>query len=167
MKAILTYHSIDSSGSPVSCDPESFERHLCFYSSGRVRVTTLTDLVSLPDDADAIAITFDDAFVNFGEYAAPRLLDRGLPVTAFVVSDHVGGTNAWGGSAERGIPHLPLLAWPRLRALSASGVDLGAHTRTHCDLERVEDDRLEDEVRGCADVMAQETGIRPDTFAYP
>ena len=40
MRAILTYHSIDESGSPISVDPDAFRRHVRWLASGRVRVTT-------------------------------------------------------------------------------------------------------------------------------
>jgi peptidoglycan/xylan/chitin deacetylase (PgdA/CDA1 family) len=167
MRAILTYHSIDESGSPVSCPLAVFDRHVRWLSSGRVQVTSIEELVALPASADAVAVTFDDAFVNFGDLAAPRLLAHGIPSTLFVVSDHVGGTNAWRGRVARGIPHLPLLDWATLGRLREQGVSLGAHSRTHPDLTGLASDRLEDEVRGSAEMIARETGVRPSTFAYP
>ncbi len=167
MRAILTYHSIDTSGSPISCHPEAFDRHVRWLSSGRVRVTTIDELLALPASADAVAITFDDAFANFEEIAAPRLLAHGFPVTIFVVADQAGATNAWGGRREPGIPDLPLLDWPALARLQARGVTLGAHSRTHRDLTRLEPLAIEEEVRGSADVIERRTGLRPDVFAYP
>lgn len=167
MRAILTYHSIDSSGSPVSCSLDVFERHVQWLRAGHVRVITIDELLALPASADAVAITFDDAFMNFGELAAPRLLAHGLPSTVFVVSDQVGRTNAWGGRTARGIPDLPLLGWPALGRLQEQGVMLGAHSRTHPDLTGLSPARMEDEVRGSADAIARETGVRPSLFAYP
>ena len=167
MRGILTYHSIDVSGSPISCRPEAFDRHLAWLRSGVVRVTRLDELLAAPPSEDAVAITFDDAFVNFGELAAPRLIGEGLPVTLFVVSAHVGMTNAWSGGGDRSIPELPLLDWDALGRLAAQGVQLGSHTRTHRDLTRVNRRELEDEVRGSAEMIAAKTGMRPTSFAYP
>src|SRR5690349_8311160 len=96
-RAILTYHSIDDSGSPISVSPSVFESHVTWLGSGRVRVVALDDLCDLKDDGDAIAVTFDDAVDNFGSIAAPLLVDNGIPATLFVVSEHVGRTNEWGG----------------------------------------------------------------------
>jgi peptidoglycan/xylan/chitin deacetylase (PgdA/CDA1 family) len=167
MRAILTYHSIDPSGSPISCHPDVFDRHVAWLASGRTRVTTIPELLALPASEDAVAITFDDAFANFEEFAAPRLRRHGLPVTLFVVADRVGATNAWGGAPENGIPHLPLLDWSSLARLHENGVTVGAHTRTHCDLTRLPADAVERELRGSADAIQQRIGDRPSVFAYP
>lgn len=167
MRAILTYHSIDASGSPISCHPDAFERHVAWFRSGRVRVTTVPELVTLPPSVDAVAITFDDAFVNFAEVAAPRLLEHGLPVTAFVVADQTGMTNAWDGTPERGIPHLPLLDWSALARLHERGVTIGAHTRTHRDLTQLRPHAVDSEVRGSAEAVHKQIGTRPSVFAYP
>ena len=75
MRAILTYHSIDSSGSPVSVSEETFRAHARFLGSGRVSVGPLADLPSLPDEEDAVALTFDDGFLNFSMLAMPLLSD--------------------------------------------------------------------------------------------
>jgi peptidoglycan/xylan/chitin deacetylase (PgdA/CDA1 family) len=167
MRAILTYHSIDTSGSAISVHPEAFERHLLWLRSGRVRVTTIEELLALPATEDAVAITFDDGFVNFSDIAAPRLAAHGLPVTLFVVSGRVGRTNAWNGRPDPGVPQLQLLAWSALAQLGELGVKLGAHTRTHADLTRIDAIAVEDEVSGSADMIERETGVRPTVFAYP
>lgn len=167
MRAILTYHSIDDSGSPLSCPRGVFARHVAWLASGRVRVTTIDDLVQLPASTDAVALTFDDGFVNFGDVAAPRLLEHGLAVTVFVVADLVGTANSWDAGPNRIAPDLPLLDWPTLVRLQEQGVTLGAHSLTHRDLTRLEPDALDDEVRGCADRMEARSGRRPTVFAYP
>jgi peptidoglycan/xylan/chitin deacetylase (PgdA/CDA1 family) len=167
MRAILTYHSIDASGSPISCAPEVFDRHLTWLTSGRVRVAALDELVALPPDTDAVALTFDDGFVNFRDYAAPRLRDHGLPATLFVVAGLAGRTNAWDARPGRRTPDLPLLDWPDLVRLQESGVTLGAHSLTHPDLTVLEPGRLADEVEGSAALIDERTGRRPPAFAYP
>ena len=165
MRAILTYHSIDDSGSVISIPRAAFERHVTWLRTGGVRVTSVPQLRSLPADVDAVALTFDDGFRNFATDAMP-LLD-GLPATVFVVSDHVGRTNAWQGRSAPGIPTLPLLDWSEIERLQAQGVTIGAHTRTHPDLTTVGAEALEDELAGCADRLHRETGKAPDGFAYP
>lgn len=167
MRAILTYHSIDPSGSPISVAPEDFRRQVRWLASGRVRVVPMAELVTLPTAAEAVALTFDDGFVNFGEIAAPLLEEHGLPATVFVVTGHVGGNNAWGGKADPRVPTLPLLDWPALNRLAEQGITLGGHTRTHPHLTALADAALEEELGGAAEVMRRETGRRPAEFAYP
>ena len=56
MRAILTYHSIDESGSPISVAPAAFRRHVEWLASGRVRVVSLEEIVRLNDAVDAVAL---------------------------------------------------------------------------------------------------------------
>jgi peptidoglycan/xylan/chitin deacetylase (PgdA/CDA1 family) len=167
VRAILTYHSIDSSGSPISVSEDEFRAHVRFLGSGRVRVVPLGDLPSMPDEQDAVALTFDDGFRNFATTGLPLLSDSGLPATVFVVADAVGGTNAWGGRGVPGIPTLPLMGWRELRDAVDAGYVIGAHTRTHPDLTTLDAARVEDEVAGGAERIAAELGRRPAGFAYP
>src|SRR5215831_8133763 len=167
MRAILTYHSIDSSGSPISVGVESFARHVRWLASGRVTVTGVSELLSLPDSADAVAITFDDGFQNLADVAVPLLVDHGLTATAFIVSDHAGGTNAWGREPDVGIPVLPLLDWSGIGRIAEQGISIGAHSRSHRRLSRLARDELVDEIAGSGEIIERQIGRRPRGFAYP
>jgi peptidoglycan/xylan/chitin deacetylase (PgdA/CDA1 family) len=167
MRAILTYHSIDDSGSPISMPLDVFERHVRWLASGVVRVTSLEELDTAPADRDAIAITFDDGFENVAQLAAPLLGRHGLPAALFVVTGHVGGDNTWGGRAAPGIPVMPLLGWSALSRLAADGWTLGAHTRTHSDLTTRHSADVREEIEGSLHDIEAHTGVRPRCFAYP
>lgn len=167
MRAILTYHSIDESGSPISLPERVFREQVTWLARGGVPVVTLDGLMRLPVDADAVALTFDDGFVNFSDIAAPLLSEHGLPATLFIVSDAAGRTNRWPAGADQGVPELPLLGWDVLGRLAEQGVELGAHSRTHVDLARVSEARLSDEIVGGAERIRRETGHAPSVFAYP
>lgn len=167
MKAILTYHSVDDTGSVISIDEPTFRRHVRWLASGRVRVVPLDVLPALAEDVDAVAITFDDGLESFGRIAAPALREHGLPVTLFVVTDAVGGTNVWRGRRDAGIPVLPLLDWDALGRLAADGVALGAHTCTHLDLSSADADTAAREIVSSRVRLARELGVHAATFAYP
>jgi len=167
MRAILTYHSIDESGSPISLSEQVFRSQIAWLARSSVRVVSLDDLMRLPAATDAVALTFDDGFVNFGDIAAPLLAEHGLPSTLFVVADAVGRTNRWPGRTERGVPELPLLGWDSIARLREQRVEIGAHTRTHANLARLTNDRLQDEVLGGADRIRDAVGCAPTAFAYP
>lgn len=169
MRAILTYHSIDPSGSPISVSPETFDRHVAWLASGRVRVVSLAEIAApahrTPDDL--VALTFDDAFDNFGTVAWPRLRAHALPATVYVVTRHVGGTNAWGGRAEPGIPHLPLMTWEALGRCRDEGLDVAAHTRTHPRLHSLSDAQVDEELIGSRDDLRTALDVTAASFAYP
>lgn len=167
MRAILTYHSIDPSGSVISIDEATFERHVAFLASGRVDVLPLVELAKRSSGKPALALTFDDGFENFATHAWPRLRDAGLPVTLFVPSHRIGGDNAWGGRAEPGIPTLPLLDADALRELVGEGLALGSHSRTHAHLDQLTDAELVGEIEGSSSDLEQLCGVRPASFCYP
>lgn len=167
MRAILTWHSIDRSGSVISVSPDAFRAQLDVIMRLGLRVVSVAELLALSDDAEAVALTFDDGFRNFRTDAWPLLRSHGLPATIFVVSGHVGGDNQWRGRADAGIPVLPLLGWDDLAVLHEEGVTLGAHTRTHAHLPALDDAALEQELTGAAEEIARRTGARVDGFAYP
>lgn len=167
MRAILTWHSVDASGSPISVTREEFQRQVEWLASGAVRVVGIGELLALPEDAAAVALTFDDGFSNFATEAAPLLRQHGLAATLFVVTGHAGRDNRWAGAGAPGIPVLPLLDWDALGRLSETGVTLGAHTRSHARLTRVDGPALEAELGQAAEEMVRRTGRRPETVAYP
>jgi peptidoglycan/xylan/chitin deacetylase (PgdA/CDA1 family) len=168
MRAILTYHSIDDSGSAISVPPAVFSQHVRWMARSGIRVLPLSDLLMLDRDhsSPAVAITFDDGFKNFLG-AAVQLKRAGFPVTLFVVTGHVGRTNAWGGRPEPGIPTLPLLDWTDLERLVANDVRIGAHTRTHARLTSLPATQVRAELDGSLEDLRSRLGVHVSHFAYP
>ena len=167
MRAILTWHSIDATGSVISVSPEVFKAQLASLARLGLRVVSVPELLALDPDADAVALTFDDGFLNFRTHAWPVLCSHGFSATVFVVSDHVGGDNRWRGRADHGIPTLPLLGWDDLAELRSEGAILAAHTRTHPHLTTLGDAALEDELTIASAEIARRTGADVEGFAYP
>ncbi len=167
MKAILTYHSVDDSGSGISISPARFAAHVEWLTAGVVKVMSIPDLLAASDDVSAVALTFDDAFDNFATHAWPLLRTHALPVTMFVPTSFVGRTNEWSAMPGGGMPTLRLLGWPALAQMTQEGLTLGAHTRTHPDLRQVAEPLLSTEIAGSCEDIARETGRRVDGFAYP
>jgi peptidoglycan/xylan/chitin deacetylase (PgdA/CDA1 family) len=168
MRAILTYHSIDTSGSPISVSPAAFRRHIEHLVRTGVAIVSVDALLAdRASDRSAVALTFDDGFANLATEALPLLADRGLPATIFVVTGCVGATNRWAASDGYGLAEQPLLDWDVLGRLAAQGFTIGSHSHTHPDLTRVGPAQLEDEIHGAADEIARRLGERPGAFAYP
>lgn len=167
MKATLTYHSIDESGSPISVSLRAFSEHARWLTSGGVRALTLDQLVADPDDGrDAVAVTFDDGIATAKE-PIRRLLDAGVPVTVFVVTGRVGATNAWDGREDPIVPTLPLMTWTDLEDLTERGASIGAHGRTHRALVGLSASALEDELLGSREDLRARLGSVPHHVAYP
>jgi len=167
MRAILTYHSIDSSGSPVSVDGETFERHLDALLERRIPVLPLDRLPGAFRGETAVALTFDDALASFAERAWPALRRRGLPATVFAPVERLGADNLWGGETEPGIPHFEVLDGAALRRLVGEGLAVGSHGLTHRDLRGLGPDDLDRELSESRDRLEALTSVRPTAIAYP
>jgi len=168
MRAILTWHSIDGSGSPISVSPAQWRGQVQWLAQSGVPVRTIPELLADPTSGPAVALTFDDGFANFATEALPLLEEHGFPATVFVVSGHAGADNRWSGHSSTSVPRLPLLSWDQLGRLPASLVTIGAHTRTHPHLDRMtESPQIEAELAGCAEEMERNLGARPQIVAYP
>lgn len=167
MQAVLTYHSIDDSGSMISVPPAAFRAHVAWLTSGTIAVVDLETLLTLPPERDAVALTFDDGYANLWQEVVPLLRSVSLPATVFVVSGHVGSDNRWRGTGDPGVPILPLLGWGELDAMAQNGWTIGAHGRSHPRLPDCVADDLIKEVEGSRDEIARALGSIPRRFAYP
>jgi peptidoglycan/xylan/chitin deacetylase (PgdA/CDA1 family) len=161
--AILTYHSLDESGSVISVSPDLFRRQMDFLAASEIPVVTLAQAVLRPG---SLALTFDDGFRNFRQAALPTLERHRFPATVFVVSGYCGGRNNWPSQPRSGMPDLPLMTWDELSSLPDL-VALGAHTATHPNLARLAADECERELRDSQDRMQQEIRKPVRWFAYP
>ena len=163
-RAILTYHSLDESGSVISVRPDVFARQMAALAASGVRVVRLGELLRTP--GRAVALTFDDGFVNFAEAAAPVLARHKFPATVFLVTDYCGKRNDWPGQWSS-VPRWPLMGWPQIRELSAAGIEFGAHTATHPDLARLDAAAAAREIEGPKGRIEDALGRPVESFAYP
>jgi peptidoglycan/xylan/chitin deacetylase (PgdA/CDA1 family) len=160
---ILTYHSLDTSGSPISIPPAFFRRHMEILAASGRRVVPLREVLSAPG---AAAITFDDGFRNFHDHAAPVLSERRFPATVFIVTGGCGKHNAWPGQPAWA-PRLELMPWSELNAVAAAGFTIGAHSVRHPDLTRIPAIEAAREIRDSRRAIEDRTGRPAAEFAYP
>ena len=161
--AILTYHSIDESGSPISVSPAMFRLQMAMLAEAKIPIVPIDQLCTTPG---SVAITFDDGFRNFLTGALPVLREHNFPATVFVVSDYCGKRNDW-PSQLSGIPVLDLMDWAELRDIVPQGISLGGHSATHARLTGVSDDQLRREVFDSRAKTEERTGVHLAAFSYP
>jgi peptidoglycan/xylan/chitin deacetylase (PgdA/CDA1 family) len=167
---VLTYHSIDTSGSPVSISPAEFRRHIeTLHAAGWRPLTVGAALEGLAAGlwpAKSLLLTFDDGYASVMEHAAPVIRDCGFTATVFVVTAMAGMRNRWAGQPPW-VPDAALLGWSDLRALVDAGWELGAHSRTHARLPELGPAEAEREIAGSKAELEDRCGARVETFAYP
>jgi peptidoglycan/xylan/chitin deacetylase (PgdA/CDA1 family) len=162
---ILTYHSLDSSGSVISIRPDVFREQMESLAEAGARVTPLHAVCKTPG---AIALTFDDGFRNFFEHAFPVLQRFRFPATVFVVSGYCGGQNNWPSQPKNnGIPAAELLRWSEVEELARNGIEIGAHTVTHPRMSLLSPLEIEEELLRSRAAIEDRVGRPIRSFAYP
>jgi peptidoglycan/xylan/chitin deacetylase (PgdA/CDA1 family) len=170
---ILAYHRVSRSGGErtagVRLTPRAFEEQLQYLGDSGFRCVSLEEwrraaASRLPIPRRAIALTFDDAYVDFAEYAWPLLQKYGFSASLFVVTDLVGSRSRWDSALGE---EVPLLDWPELRRLQAEGVEIGSHSATHRPLVGLQPADVVREASGSRATLGDELGKPVSTFAYP
>jgi peptidoglycan/xylan/chitin deacetylase (PgdA/CDA1 family) len=168
---ILTYHSIDTSGSVISISPARFAAHMSAVARLGFRGVSLREAMTHRSrhgswPIHSVVLTFDDGYANVVDEALPILQRHGFDATVFIVTRHLGGTNDWAPPPAY-LGSRPMLSASQIRQLSAAGVEIGGHTRTHPDLCAATAARVEDEVVGCRADVEAELRQPVQSFAYP
>ena len=168
---ILTYHSLDDSGSVVSVPPLVFRQQMEWLRDRGYAGIGLGELLDAWDDAagcpdNRVVITFDDGFRNTLERGAPVLAALGFRATLFAVAALGRRSNDWPGQPST-IPRLPLLTPSELRALADSGFEIGAHGLTHAPLDQLSQSAAEREIHDSSRALEDVVGKPVDVFAYP
>ena len=169
--AVLFYHRVaDVHLTPWTISTSDFKYQLDWLQEN-------FDLVSLAEaqqrirastnDRYTVAITFDDGYAENAQFAIPELVSRNIPVTYFVTTDYIDGSRGFDHDLELGI-NLPIDTWDQLRMFAEMGVEIGAHTKSHCDLAKVDSpQQLYQEIVGSCQDVEREIGKPCKYFAFP
>jgi peptidoglycan/xylan/chitin deacetylase (PgdA/CDA1 family) len=165
VRAILTFHSIDDSGSVVSFPPSTFASLLAALDRAKLPVCDLDTLLS-PATARGVALTFDDGMRSLHEHALPVLREHNVASHLFLATGAVGGSNRW-AAQPAGIPEFEMLDWDQLSRLQEGGMRIESHTHSHPDLRSVDAGRIAEECERADRTIEERLGRRPAYFAYP
>jgi len=171
---VLMYHHVGPLRSDIerylTVTPEQFERQIRWLAShGYVGIRPSDwlrwrkDGVGLP--ARPILLTFDDAYADLAQHALPVLQRYGFGAAVFVVTGHIGGTNAWDES--RGCGRFQLMNAGQIRTWADQGIEFGAHSRTHPDLTTLTPAECAEEMIVSKNELASLLGSPVVSFAYP
>ena len=162
--AILTYHSLDDSGSVISIHPDVFREQIECFLKLQIPIVALSDVQRMPG---SVALTFDDGYQNFLEFGYPILAKYGLPATLFIISGYCGRQN--GRSRNQSSARRPagFMSLSVLRKLAASGIEIGAHTAHHPDLTAISPQDAAQEINESRLRLEDWLGCAVEAFAYP
>jgi peptidoglycan/xylan/chitin deacetylase (PgdA/CDA1 family) len=89
------------------------------------------------------------------------LAKHGFAATLFVSTGWLRGSYDSGGALDT------MLDWDQVRELAGADVEIGGHSHTHPQLDQLTDETLWSEVLRCKEIIADELGSHPASFAYP
>lgn len=170
---ILMYHQIDvppPRGTPLRglvVSPGSFARQMWLLRLLGYRGLSMRDLepyLSGEKRGRVVGITFDDGYQNNLHNALPVLQRHGFTATIYAVSSMIGGTNSW----DRGlVTEKPLMSQKDWQAWLSAGMDVGSHTRTHADLDKLDEAKALDQIQNSRSELEQTLGYEVRHFCYP
>jgi peptidoglycan/xylan/chitin deacetylase (PgdA/CDA1 family) len=169
--AILTYHSLDESGSVISTSPNTFRHQMKILAESTLSVLSLREAAKCLKEkgilpSNSVSITFDDGFRNVHDVGFPVLKEFGFSATIFLVTDYCGKDNRWYGQPDH-IPVLDLMNWDEISEMAGPKIEFGVHTATHPDLTKIPPSKLEDEVLGSLDTLRKNVAQDDFAFAHP
>ncbi|MER5472116.1 polysaccharide deacetylase family protein [Streptomyces sp. NPDC002685] len=167
---ILMYHSIARSPNDatraLSVSPEAFAEQMALLDDRGFTPVDTARLASSwrsggPLPERPVLITFDDGYAGVHLHGLPTLAKYGFASTLFVSTGWIRGAYDTGGGLDA------MLDWDQVRRLAGEQTEVGGHSHTHPQLDQLADDALWFELLRCREIIADELGARPVSFAYP
>lgn len=169
---VLLYHSVSDDPAeviaPYTVTPATFRRHLGLITDSGREAISVSELVRRRRDAqesrNAVVISFDDGFADFADQALPLLTAHGLPATLYLTTGALRGgrIRAW-----EPFVYAAFLGWDQLGDLETAGIELGAHSRSHRQLDLLSPAKARAEIVGSKADLEDALGHQIASFAYP
>ena len=174
---ILMYHSISPASvataqyRPFTVSPARFAEQMAYLSAQHYTPITVTQLVAgrcsggdqLPQKP--VVLTFDDGFADFYTAALPILTQYSFVATLFVTTAFVNATSRW--LQKEGETARPMLTWEQLSELPEHGIECGAHSHSHAQLDVLPYAGAKAEIEQSKKCLEDRLGRAVTSFAYP
>jgi peptidoglycan/xylan/chitin deacetylase (PgdA/CDA1 family) len=168
---VLFYHRIaDDRATSYTTSNGAFRRQMLWLKS-HFDMVTLEEaqrrIRSGDNSRPCVSITFDDGYAENCDQAIPLLIKEGIPCTYFATLHNVQTGQPFAHDIARG-HHFPPNTLDQLRAMADAGIDIGAHTYSHPDMAKINDEgRLHYEVIGAGEELQRRLGHPVRYFAFP
>ncbi|MEE2640988.1 MAG: polysaccharide deacetylase family protein [Planctomycetota bacterium] len=168
--SILFYHRVhDRHPNPWTISTEGFQQQIdCLRKHfDIVSLAEAQNRIRTGNSRPTVSLTFDDGYADNSLTVIPYLVRNQIPATYFVNNENVLSGKPFRHDEERGVP-LPPNGIESLKLMQRSGIEIGAHTRTHPDLGKTRDEeKIFDEVVVARDELEDLIGCRVRYFAFP
>jgi peptidoglycan/xylan/chitin deacetylase (PgdA/CDA1 family) len=169
---ILCYHGVASTPRPHDprfqrVPPPRFAAQMDRLAGAGFEFVTVAELARRAGGREPppglAAISFDDGLDDNHAVAMPILGARRIPATFFITTGLIGKQHPW-LPPESGAR---MMTADELRDLAGAGHEIGAHTVTHPELDKVDRDTCLREMTESRATLRDLTGQPVETFAYP
>jgi peptidoglycan/xylan/chitin deacetylase (PgdA/CDA1 family) len=175
---ILMYHSISNPEQaskafrPFTLSPALFAQHLAYLREHGYTPICVSEYIAmrqrqawqdLPERP--IMLTFDDGFADFFREALPLLQRYRFPATLYIATSFVNGTSRWLQRSGEGSRQM--LTWEQVSESAASGIECGAHSHHHMQLDTLPYCQARAEVYDSKQLLEEYSGKTVQSFAYP
>lgn len=176
MSITLCYHGVsDVLESPLAVSAELLRAHMRKLANRGLRGVAFSELerrrAAGEDTRSLVGITFDDGYES--TLVARDVLDEfGFTATVYILPNKIGsgrplrweGIEQWSDGPHAG--ELVPMDWSGVESLTESGWEIGAHTITHPNLTKVDDEQLREELVDSREGVVQRLGDCA-SIAYP
>lgn len=172
--AVLLYHHVGpvrhEKCRGLTVSPEAFASHIGTLAAMGHNTILPSDWVGYVQGKwelprRPVMITFDDGYADLVEFAFPVLSRHGFSATVFVPTALLGESIQCNPNVRDA--RMEIMSAAQIAEAAANGIDFGAHSRSHADLEKLEPSEVIDEIRGSRDDLASILGREITAFAYP
>jgi peptidoglycan/xylan/chitin deacetylase (PgdA/CDA1 family) len=173
--SILMYHQVGDFAPmrghrSTYCHYQRFAAQMAYLHRLRYNVIRLDAALEMlagnvPVPPRAVALTFDDGYENFYQYAWPELARHGFPATVYLLSGLLGKNAEWFARDGRATP--ALMSAARVRELDRAGIDFGSHGVSHVKLAEVSVEKAREEITRSRAELADVLGHEVRHFCYP
>lgn len=167
---VLMYHEVgdrETTQSPLAVTPKAFAEQLAFLHDagfGTMTAAALPAALAAGEPLDrTIVLTFDDGYEDFHSQALPVLSRHGFTATVFVTSGWVQDDVEWPGVRRPG----RMLSWGQVAEVAAAGIEIGAHSCRHPQLDQITPDRLREELYASKARLEEKLAMPVPGVAYP
>jgi peptidoglycan/xylan/chitin deacetylase (PgdA/CDA1 family) len=112
-----------------------------------------------------VILTFDDGFADFFTGALPVLKQYDFTATLYIATAFAGGYSSW-MRREKETARC-MLSWQQVREIAAHGIECGAHTHTHPQLDTLPLYAARNEMARSKSLLEDHLGQAVYSFAYP
>jgi peptidoglycan/xylan/chitin deacetylase (PgdA/CDA1 family) len=170
---ILMYHSIESMPKntvmrSLHVPPKRFNFQMWVLKKLGYQALSIRELQPYIDGSKkgkVVGITFDDGYKNNLLNAGPILKKFNFSATCYIVSKKIGKTNEW--DLDENITQSKLMSNKEIQQWMDLGMDIGAHTQTHANLNKVDYENAKKEVMECKTDLENLFNLTISDFCYP